>query len=190
MKREKCLFIATFFQAAVIRTCSLYRMKKKNLWLQPKKRRVSLAWKPNWMPCHQVLKLWLTNLTLALALDQLRHRIQTSKKTFCRRKTSTCTPQQKVSSVTRTKRLIFPYEDLFKDCEDCGPKVHDGVAKRIDNACTKNPAKKQFSKIQAKYLRQENCEYLKGPWLTPSYGPTFWTKFKVVIFVFEPSKRV
>ena len=35
----------------------------------------------------------------------------------------------------------LPYDDLFKDCEDCGPKVLDGVARRIDNACTKKPAK-------------------------------------------------
>ena len=25
----------------------------------------------------------------------------------------------------------LPYEDLFKDCEGCGPKVQDGVAKRL-----------------------------------------------------------
>ena len=61
----------------------------------------------------------------------------------------------------------LPYKDLFKDCEDCGPKVHDGVAKRIDNACTKKPAKEQFSKIQAKYLRPENCEFLKVPRVNP-----------------------
>ena len=38
MKREKCLF-RVHFQAAVIRTCSLRRLKKKNLRLQPIKRR-------------------------------------------------------------------------------------------------------------------------------------------------------
>ena len=34
----------------------------------------------------------------------------------------------------------LPYDGLFKVCEDCGPKVHDGVTKHIDNACTKKPA--------------------------------------------------
>ena len=34
-----------------------------------------------------------------------------------------------------------PYEDLFKDTEDCGPKVNEGVAKRVNSACTKRPAK-------------------------------------------------
>ena len=33
------------------------------------------------------------------------------------------------------------YEDLFKDTEDCGPKVNKGVAKRVNSACTKRPAK-------------------------------------------------
>ena len=49
----------------------------------------------------------------------------------------------------KDKTADLPYKELFKDCEDCGPKAHDGVAKRIDNACTKKPAKEQFSKIQA-----------------------------------------
>ena len=39
----------------------------------------------------------------------------------------------------------LPYEDLFKDTEDCGPKVNEGVAKRVNSACTKRPAKEQFS---------------------------------------------
>ena len=72
----------------------------------------------------------------------------------------------------------LPYEDLFKDCEDCGPKVHDGVAKRIDNACTKKPAKEQFSKIQAKYLRPENCEYLKVPRVNPELWDDLLDKLK------------
>ena len=87
-------FFRVHFQATVIRTCSLCRMKKKNLRLQPIKRRVSLAWKPNWLPYHHVLKLWLTGLTPGQALDQLCHRIQTSKKIFCQRKTLTCSTQQ------------------------------------------------------------------------------------------------
>ena len=48
------------------------------------------------------------SLTPVRAPDQLYHRIQTSKKIFCQQKTLTCSTQQKVSSVFRTKRLIFP----------------------------------------------------------------------------------
>lgn len=44
----------------------------------------------------------------------------------------------------------LPYEDLFKDAEDCGPKFNE--IKWINSASTKKPAKKQFSFIQKKYL--------------------------------------
>ena len=87
-------FFRVHFEAMVIRTCSLCLMKKKNFRLQPIKIRVSLAWKPYWLPYHHVLKLWLTSLTPGRALDQLCHRIQTSKKIFCQRKTLTCSTQQ------------------------------------------------------------------------------------------------
>ena len=50
----------------------------------------------------------------------------------------------------------LPYKDLFKDTEDCGQKVNKGVAKRVNSACTKKPAKEQFALIQKKYLRPEN----------------------------------
>ena len=60
----------------------------------------------------------------------------------------------------------LPYEDLFKDTEDCGAKVNEGVAKRVNSACTKRPAKKQFS-FQKKYLRPENCDFLKAPRVNP-----------------------
>ena len=33
------------------------------------------------------------------------------------------------------------YEDLFKDTEDCGAKVNEGVARRVNSACTTRPAK-------------------------------------------------
>ena len=59
------------------------------------------------------------------------------------------------------------YEDLFKDTEECGPKVNEGVAKRVNSACTKRPAKEQFSSIQKKYLRPENCDFLKAPRVNP-----------------------
>ena len=52
--------------------------------------------------------------------------------------------------------------DLLKDTEDCGPKVYECVAKRVNNACTKRPAKEQFSSAQKKYLRLETCEFLSS----------------------------
>ena len=39
----------------------------------------------------------------------------------------------------------LPYEDLFRDMEDYGARVNEGVAKRVNSACTKRPAKEQFS---------------------------------------------
>ena len=68
-----------------------------------------------------------------------------------------------LSEETNLESGELPYEDLFKDTEDCGPKVNEGVAKRINSACTKRPAKEQFSSIQKKYLRPENCDFLKAP---------------------------
>ena len=56
----------------------------------------------------------------------------------------------------------LPYEGLFDDAEDCGPKVLEGVAKRINSACTKEPAKEQ-----KKYFCPENCEFLKAPGVNP-----------------------
>ena len=51
------------------------------------------------------------------------------------------------SEETNLESGELPYEDLFKDTEDCGPKVNEGVAKRINSACTKRPAKEHFSSI-------------------------------------------
>ena len=67
------------------------------------------------------------------------------------------------SEETNLESGELPYEDLFKDTEDCGPKVNEGVAKRVNSACIKRPAKEQFSSIQKKYLRPENCNFLKAP---------------------------
>ena len=61
----------------------------------------------------------------------------------------------------------LPYNELFKDSEDCGPKVLDGIAKRINSSCNKKPAKEQFQTIQKKYLRPENCDFLKTPRVNP-----------------------
>ena len=76
-----------------------------------------------------------------------------------------------------TKRILLreiilesselPYEYLFKDTEECGPKVNEDVAKRVNSACTKRHAKEQFSLIQKKYLRPENCYFLKAPRVNP-----------------------
>ena len=87
-------------------------------------------------------------------------------------------PVESVFSHDKDETANLPYEDLFKDCEDCGPKVHDGMAKRIDNACTKKPAKEQFSKIQASDLRPENCEYLKVPRVNPELWDDLLDKVK------------
>ena len=107
MKRDKCLFFACIFPGCGYSyTCSLCRMEKKILRLQPIKRRVSLPRKPNWMPCHQVLKRWLTSRSSA------------------------------------------------------------------------RPAKEQFSKIQAKYLRPKNCEYLKVPRVNPELWDDLLDKVK------------
>ena len=98
-KRAVCSMRSVFFSRAFPGHGYSYlfsmRMKKKNLRLQPIKRRVSLAWKPNWLPYHHVLKLWLTGLTPGQALDQRCHRIQTSKKIFCQRKTWRVRPSSK-----------------------------------------------------------------------------------------------
>ena len=72
----------------------------------------------------------------------------------------------------------LPYEDLFKDTEDWGPKVDEGVAKRVNSACTKRPAKKQFSSIQKKYFRPENCDFLKAPRVNPELWEDLQDKTK------------
>ena len=48
--------------------------------------------------------------------------------------------------------------------------MNEGVAKRVNSACTKKPAKEQFASIQKKYLRPENCDFLK----TPRVNPELW----------------
>ena len=65
-----------------------------------------------------------------------------------------------LSEETNLELGELPFEDLFKNTEDCGPKVNEAVAKRVNSACTKRPAKEQFSSIQKKYLRPENCDFL------------------------------
>ena len=62
--------------------------------------------------------------------------------------------------------------------EDCGPKVNEGVATRTNSACTKRPAKEQFSSIQKKYLRPENCDFLKAPRVNPELWDDLQDKTK------------
>ena len=81
------------------------------------------------------------SLTPVRAPHQLCHRIQTSKKIFCQQKTLTCSTQQKVSSVFRTKRMIFPKRTFLRTVRAAVLKVHGGVAERIANACTKKHSK-------------------------------------------------
>ena len=72
----------------------------------------------------------------------------------------------------------MPNADLYKDSEDCGPPVVDGVAKRINRSCTKRPAKEQFLTIQKKYLRPQNCEILKAPRVNPELWDDLLDKTK------------
>jgi len=72
----------------------------------------------------------------------------------------------------------LPYEDLFKDSEHCGPKVNEGVAKRVNSACTKRPAKEQFCSIQKKYLCPLSCEFLKAPRVNPELRDDLQDKTK------------
>ena len=72
----------------------------------------------------------------------------------------------------------LPYEDLFKDTEDCRTKVNEGVVKRVNSACTKRPAKEQFSLIKKKYLRPENCNFLKAPRVNPELWDDLQDKTK------------
>ena len=83
-----------------------------------------------------------------------------------------------LSEETNLESGDLPYEDLFKDTEDCGPKVNEGVAKRVNSACTKRPAKEQFSSIQKKYLRPENCDFLKAPRVNPELWDDLQDKTK------------
>ena len=83
-----------------------------------------------------------------------------------------------LSEETNLESGELPYEDLFKDTEDCGPKVNEGIAKGINSACTKRPAKEQFSSIQKKYLRPENCDFLKAPRVSPELWDDLQDKTK------------
>ena len=74
----------------------------------------------------------------------------------------------------------LPYDNLFKDTEDCGQKVNEGVAKRVNSACTKSPAKAQFSSVQ-KYLRPENRDFFKAPRINPELWDDLQDKPRVFL---------
>lgn len=61
-----------------------------------------------------------------------------------------------------------PYEDPFKHPQGWTESyIYEGVAKCVNSACAKRPTKEQFSFIQKKYLRPENCEFLRAPRVNP-----------------------
>ena len=90
-------------------------------------------------------------------------------------------PTESLAQASNGKSLAeaeLPYDDLYNDSDDCGPKVMEGVAKRINSSCTKKPGKEQFTSIQKKYLRPENCEFLKAPRVNPELWDDLQDKTK------------
>ena len=83
-----------------------------------------------------------------------------------------------LSEETNLESGELPYEDLFEDTEGCGLKVNKGVTKRVNSACTKRLDKEQFSSIQKKYLRPENYDFLKIPWVNPELWDDLQDKTK------------
>ena len=178
------------FQAAVIRTCSLCRMKKK---------------KPS-TPTDQETRfssLEAKLVALSSCFEALAHKFDarsSARPTVSKNSDleEDFLPAENVDVFDPAESVIglkaetadLSYEDLFKDCEDCGPKFHDGIAKRIDTACTKKSAKEQFSNIQANTFVPRTVNILKVLRVTQSYGTTFSTKLKVVMSAFKPSIRV
>ena len=61
-------------------------------------------------------------------------------------------------------------EDLFNEAEECGTDISGNLAKRVNTACTKKPAKDKFVKTQQRYLRPRNCLLL----LVPKVNPELW----------------
>ena len=102
-------------------------------------------------------------------------------------------PAESLSGAVSGKSLDevdLPYNELFKDSEDCGPKVLDGIPKRINSSCTKKPAKEQFQTIQKKYLRALNCEFLKTPRVNPELWDDLRDRTKTRKFPFRRFKRI
>ena len=95
-----------------------------------------------------------------------------------------------LSEETNLESSELPYEDLFKDTEDSGPKVNEGVAKRVNSTCTNRLAKEQFSSIQKEYLRPENCNFLKAPRMNPELWDGLQDEPKVVSVPSSRSRRI
>ena len=79
---------------------------------------------------------------------------------------------------------------MFQDTEGFEPKVNIlGVAKRVNSACTRRLAKEQFSSIQKKYLRPENCDFLKIPRMNPELWDDLHDKLKSRECSFQPFQK-
>ena len=65
---------------------------------------------------------------------------------------------------------LLPDEDLFNEAEECSTDVSADLAKWVDTACTKKPAKDKFVKIQELYLRPRNYSLL----LVLKVNPELW----------------
>ena len=77
------------------------------------------------------------------------------------------------SNTSETEEKIqLPDKYLFNSPEACGADISTGLARRINTACTKKPAKEKLVKIQERYLRPLNCSLLLAPKVNPaSLGP-------------------
>ena len=56
---------------------------------------------------------------------------------------------------------------IFKDDECFGPKVSDALAKRINEAFSKEPIERKFKGLAEKYCSPENCNLLTVPRVNP-----------------------
>ena len=108
----------------------------------------------------------LTHLTEAIDTDPIALDLAEEPRQSDADAVSVFDPADSISQESGGKSLDeaeLPHTDLYKDSEDCGPSVAEGIAKRMNSSCTKRPAKEQFSQIQKKYLRPANCDSLKSP---------------------------
>ena len=95
-------------------------MKKKNLRLQPIKRRVSLAWKPNWLP-YRFEALFHNLDARSSARPTVSQNSDFEEDFLSAENVDVFDAAESVISL-KNETADLPYEDLFKDCEDCGPK--------------------------------------------------------------------
>ena len=79
-------------------------------------------------------------------------------------------PSLSITAEDKGNNDLFPDSDLFNDPDECGDAVSSDLAKRVDAACSKKPAKDKLTKIQQRYLRPRNCSLL----LVPKVNPELW----------------